>query len=89
MISSQFQCLRLIFQDFNLVIKVQGGSGQGQGGEGDPVDGKPGEGEPGEGEAGEGEGNKELEVEMDIEELAKILGDELELPNIEPKGKRK
>jgi uncharacterized sporulation protein YeaH/YhbH (DUF444 family) len=65
----------------------QGGSGQGQGEQGDPVDGKPGEGEPGEGEAGEGEGNKELEVEMNVEELAKILGDELELPNIEPKGK--
>jgi uncharacterized sporulation protein YeaH/YhbH (DUF444 family) len=65
----------------------EGGSGQGQGEQGDPVDGKPGEGEPGEGEAGEGEGNKELEVEMNVEELAQILGDELELPNIEPKGK--
>jgi hypothetical protein len=31
-------------------------------------------GQPGEGEAGEGEGNKELEVEMGIDELAKILG---------------
>jgi len=72
---------------FRFGEKSEGGSGQGQGGEGDPVDGKPGEGEPGEGESGEGEGNKELEIEMDIEELAKILGDELELPNIEPKGK--
>lgn len=69
--------------------KSEGGTGQGQGQPGDPVDGQPGEGEPGQGEAGEGEGNKELEVEMDIEELASILGEELELPNIEPKGKQK
>jgi uncharacterized sporulation protein YeaH/YhbH (DUF444 family) len=67
--------------------KSEGGTGQGDGQSGDPVDGKPGEGEPGQGEAGEGEGLKELEVEMGVDELAKILGEELELPNIEPKGK--
>jgi uncharacterized sporulation protein YeaH/YhbH (DUF444 family) len=66
----------------------EGGTGQGDGQQGDPVDGKPGEGEPGQGEAGEGEGLKELEVEMGVDELARILGDELELPNIEPKGKQ-
>ena len=66
----------------------QDGVGQGQGEAGDPVDGQPGEGEPGEGEAGEGEGNKELEVNVTLEELASILADELELPNIEPKGKK-
>lgn len=68
--------------------KSEGGTGQGDGQAGDPVDGKPGEGEPGQGEAGEGEGLKELEVEMGVDELAKILGEELELPNIEPKGKQ-
>ncbi len=73
---------------FRFGDKSQGGTGQGDGQAGDPVDGKPGEGEPGEGEAGEGEGNKELEVEMGIDELAKILSEELELPNIEPKGKK-
>lgn len=72
---------------FKFGDKSQGGSGQGDGEQGDPVDGQPGEGEPGQGEAGEGEGNKELEVEMDVAELAQILGDELELPKIEPKGK--
>lgn len=66
----------------------QGGTGQGSGEQGDPVDGKPGEGEPGEGEAGQDEGAKELDVSMDIEELASILAEELELPNIEPKGKQ-
>jgi len=73
---------------FKFGDKSEGGTGQGQGESGDPVDGKPGEGEPGQGEAGEGEGQKELEVEMDIAELANILGDELELPKIEPKGKQ-
>ena len=29
-----------------------------------------------------------LEVEVSLEELAEILGDELELPRIEPKGKK-
>jgi len=66
----------------------QGGAGQGDGQPGDPVDGQEGDGEPGEGEAGEGEGKKELEVELSLEELASILGEELELPNIEPKGKK-
>lgn len=73
---------------FRFGDKSQGGAGQGDGQKGDPVDGQPGEGEPGQGEAGQGEGNKELEVEMGVDELAKILGDELELPNIEPKGKQ-
>jgi uncharacterized protein len=65
-----------------------GGTGQGQGEKGDPVDGQPGEGEPGEGEAGSDAGQKELEVELSLDELAQILGEELELPNIEPKGKK-
>jgi len=74
---------------FKFGDKSEGGSGQGEGQEGDPVEGQPGEGEPGQGEAGEGEGKKELEVEMSVDDLAQILGDELELPKIEPKGKNK
>lgn len=62
--------------------RSQGGMGQGEGGPGDPLNGKPGQGE-----AGEGEGKKELEVDLSMEELAQILGEELELPNIEPRGK--
>ncbi len=72
---------------FRFGSEQQGGTGQGEGEPGDPVDGQPGE-EAGEGEAGEGEGNKELEVDVSLEELASILGEELELPNIEPKGKK-
>ncbi len=63
-----------------------GGVGQGDGEPGDPVDGEQ-EGE-GQGEAGDQAGEHELEVEVTLEELAKILGEELELPNIQPKGKR-
>lgn len=73
---------------FKFGSKQEGGSGQGDGEPGDPIDGEPGEGQPGEGEAGEGEGKKELEVELSIDELAGILGEELELPKIEPKGKK-
>ena len=62
-----------------------GGVGQGDGEAGDPI---PGEGQPGAGEAGSEAGQHELEVEVSLEELAKILGEELELPNIEPKGRR-
>lgn len=74
---------------FKFGDKSQGGMGQGEGEPGDPVDGQEGEG-PGEGgeEAGKDAGKKELEVELSLEELASILGEELELPNIEPKGKK-
>lgn len=73
---------------FKFGDKQQGGMGQGEGKEGDPIDGEEGKGQPGQGEVGEGEGNKELEVELSLDELASILGEELELPNIEPKGKK-
>ncbi|MHC4958807.1 MAG: DUF444 family protein [Planctomycetota bacterium] len=63
-----------------------GGVGQGDGEVGDPTDGSPQEGQPG--EAGDQAGEHELEVEVTLEELATILGEELELPRIEPKGKR-
>ncbi len=73
---------------FKFGDKSQGGTGQGDGQPGDPVQGQPGQGEPGQGEAGQEEGSKELEVEVNLEELASILGEELELPNIQPKGKK-
>jgi hypothetical protein len=47
-----------------------------------------GEGEgPGQGQqAGEAPGEHTLEVDVTMEELAELLGQELQLPNIEPKG---
>lgn len=64
-----------------------GGVGQGDGEVGDPVGGEPQEG-PGQGEAGNNPGEHELEIELSLEELAKMLGEELALPNIEPKGSK-
>lgn len=63
-----------------------GGVGQGQGDVGDEVG--QGEPQPGQGEAGEGEGQHTLEVDVSLEELASLLSEELELPNIENKGKK-
>lgn len=65
--------------------KQQGGVGQGKGKPGDPVKGKP---QPGQGKAGSEPGEHEIEVEMSFEELADILGEELQLPRIEPKGSK-
>jgi sporulation protein YhbH len=63
-----------------------GGVGQGDGEVGDPV-GKPGQGQGAGGGAGsEPGGGHFLEVEISLDELAEMLGDELELPRIEPKG---
>ncbi len=62
----------------------ESGVGQGEGEEGDTLgQGPP---QPGSGEAGDQPGEHELEAEVTLDELAQILGDELELPKIQPKG---
>ncbi|MEQ8768382.1 MAG: DUF444 family protein [Planctomycetota bacterium] len=61
------------------------GVGQGDGGQGTPVDTEQGDGQ---GQAGEAPGQHVLEVDVSLEDLAQILGEELELPNIQPKGKK-
>ena len=71
---------------FRYGSKDTGGIGQGPGNPGDPLG--PGESRPGDGEAGDQPGDHVLEVEVTIEELAKIMGEELELPCIKPKGKK-
>ncbi len=64
----------------------RGGVGQGEGQEGQPIARGDQEGEDA-GQAGNEAGGHILEVDVTLEELAQILGDELELPRIEPKGK--
>jgi len=59
-----------------------GGVGAGDGNTGDPVDGQADDG-PG----GTAPGSHIMEVEVSLDELADILGDELKLPRIKPKGK--
>src|SRR5205085_9279090 len=43
----------------------------------------------GHGQAGQGEGDHALEVDVSLDELAQILGEELQLPNIERRGNEK
>src|SRR5215218_3569410 len=42
----------------------------------------------GQGEAGSEPGQHVIEVDITLEELAQILGEELQLPNVEPRGKK-
>lgn len=77
---------RIDIPRFRFGDKQQGGVGQGEGEPGDPLQGDP---QPGEGKAGKDEGDHVLEVEVTLDELAAILGEELELPDIEHRGKAK
>jgi uncharacterized sporulation protein YeaH/YhbH (DUF444 family) len=63
---------------FRFGQKEMGGVGQGDGDPGDALQGEPGN-DPGE---------HILEVEVSLDELAAILGEELELPRIQPRGRR-
>ena len=71
---------------FKYGLKNTGGVGQGEGEVGTPIGS--GEPEPGTGQAGDAPGYHVLEVDVSLEELAQILGEELELPRIQPKGKK-
>jgi len=62
---------------FRFGWKELGGVGQGEGEAGDAL-----------GEAGTEPGQHILEVEVPLDELAAILGEELELPRIQPRGRR-
>lgn len=78
---------RIDIPHFQFGSNQQGGVGQGNGEAGDSIN--QGEPQPGEGqEAGNSEGQHNLEVDVTLEELAGILGEELQLPNIENKGKK-
>ncbi len=64
-----------------------GGVGQGEGEEGTPLGpGQPGNGQ---GQAGDQPGDHILEVELTLEELVELLGEELGLPRIQPKAKNR
>jgi len=62
--------------------KNQGGVGQGEGEDGESTQG--GEGQ----QAGDAPGEHMLEAEITLEELADLIGEELELPRIEPRGQK-
>ena len=66
--------------------KGSGGVGQGEGEEGQVIGRGQDDGD-GTGQAGDQPGGHIREVEISLDELAEMLGEVLELPNIEPKGK--
>lgn len=70
---------------FRFGQKGSGGAGQGDGDVGQPLTAPQGDGDSG---AGDQPGGHILEVEVSMEELAAILGEELALPRIEPRGKK-
>src|SRR5215510_15453524 len=72
---------------FTFGEKQKGGVGQGDGEPGDPLSASEGDGDGGQGQAGKDAGEHVLEVDVTLDELADILGEELELPSIENKGK--
>lgn len=71
---------------FRFGHKEQGGVGQGEGEVGTVL--APGAVSPGAGSAGQGEGDHLLEVDLSLEELADILGEELGLPRLQAKGRK-
>jgi len=71
---------------FRFGERQQGGVGQGDGEPGDPLSPSP-QGTGSSGGAGQGEGHHILEVDVSLDELADILGEELQLPRIQPRGK--
>ncbi len=80
---------RIDLPRFRFGGQQQGGVGQGDGQPGDPVSGgEPGDGQGGPGEAGQDPGEHSLEVDVSLDELADMLGEELELPRIEPRGSK-
>lgn len=72
---------------FRFGDRQMGGVGQGDGEPGDPL--SQSDGQDGQGEAGDQQGSHVLEIDVTIEELAEILGEELALPNLEDKGKER
>src|SRR4028118_2230280 len=75
---------QITLPQFRYGHKQTGGVGQGPGDVGDPLGG----GQSGRGKAGQGAGEHILEVDVSLEELAAMMGEELELPNVEPRGEK-
>ncbi len=75
---------QIVLPQFRYGQKGSGGVGQGEGDVGTPLGPPQDDG----GGAGDQPGGHILEVELTMEELASILGEELALPRIEPRGKK-
>ena len=75
---------QITLPQFRFGHKQTGGAGQGEGDVGQPLGGDGSQ----KGKAGQGGGKHILEVDVSLDELAQMLGEELELPRIEPRGKK-
>jgi sporulation protein YhbH len=73
---------------FRFNDRQQGGVGQGQGDVGSPM-GPGDQQQDGQGKAGENPGEHGLDVDVTLDELAQMLGEELKLPRIEPRGRQR
>jgi sporulation protein YhbH len=71
---------------FRHETRKKGGVGQGEGEAGQPIG--VGEGDEAGQQAGDAPGRHMLEVDVTLDELAEIMAEELELPNIQPKSKQ-
>jgi len=80
---------RVELPQFRYGSRSQGGVGQGDGKVGDPISASPDQDAGQASEAGSESAEHSLDVEVSLEELAQMLGEELELPRIEPKGSRR
>ena len=77
---------RIDIPRFSFGSSEKSGVGQGEGNVGDEV--SSGNPQPGKGNAGDSQGEHSLEVDVTLEDLATMLSEELELPNIENKGQK-
>ena len=75
---------QITLPQFRYGQRDKGGVGEGEGEVGQTLGGDGSQ----RGKAGQGAGEHILEVDVSLEELAELLGEELELPNIEPKGQK-
>lgn len=78
---------RIDIPEFRYGSRNSGGVGAGPGSDGQTI--APGPNPNGVGQAGDAPGDHIMEVEVTLDELAEILGEELQLPRIEPKGAAK
>ena len=75
---------QITLPQFRFGQKQTGGTGQGEGDVGQSLGGHGSDGD----KAGQNAGQHLLEVDVTLDELAQMLGEELELPRIEPRGKK-
>ena len=75
---------QITLPQFRFGQKETGGAGQGDGDVGQSLGGDGSE----KGKAGQNAGQHLLEVDVTLDELAEMLGEELELPRIEPRGQK-